>query len=210
MPSKRVFIITLYAFATLQFIRYYITATHFYLKFPAYFAGHERIPFQERVLPIALMHPILSSHWVLSRAIHPNGIFTSPERGAFYVVSLIGFIVAAIFTQKLYNAVTSNNTFGFLVYPIFLFAAIWSYIIHIEANFSYPYDMLSVGFFTAGLYYIYTRQFLPLLGIMLVGTFNRETTLFLVGIFILDAASTATTNPLAKLRQRFDFRIVSW
>ncbi|MCU1321169.1 MAG: hypothetical protein JWM43_818 [Acidobacteriaceae bacterium] len=29
MPSKRVFIITLYAFATLQFIRYYITATHF-------------------------------------------------------------------------------------------------------------------------------------------------------------------------------------
>ncbi|MCU1321170.1 MAG: hypothetical protein JWM43_819 [Acidobacteriaceae bacterium] len=70
--------------------------------------------------------------------------------------------------------------------------------------------MLSVGFFTAALYYIYTRRFLPLAGIMLVGTFNRETTLFLIGLFILDAASTATTNPLAKLRQRFDFRIVSW
>ena len=192
---------------TLQFIRYYSISTIFYLNMPAYLAGHERIPFQERILPVLFMAPLFHSHWIMHFA-HSNGPFTA-ERGPFYIISLLGFSIAGIFTQKLYQAATRRHTLGFLVYPIFLFAAMWSYVIHSEANYSYPYDMLAVGFFAAGLYFIYTRQFLPLLITMLLGTLNRETTLFLIGIYILDAASTETSHPTS-LRERFSVPLVPW
>jgi hypothetical protein len=193
--------------ATLQFIRFYSISTIFYLNMPAYLSGHERLPFQERILPVLFMTPIFHSHWVMHFA-HSNGPFTA-ERGPFYLLSLIAFLIAGIFTQKLYRAATYHNTLGFLVYPVFLLAAMWSYAIHSEANYSYPYDMPAVAFFAAGLYFTYTRQFLPLLITILLGTLNRETTLFLIGIYILDAASTGTPHPTS-LRERFSLSLIPW
>jgi hypothetical protein len=195
-------------FITLQFIRFYSVSTIFYLKMPVYLAGHERLPFQERVLPIFLLKPMFEAHWLMRHA-HPLGPF-SPDRGPFYLLSLVAFLVAGFFVQKLYNAVSESDTLGFLVYPLFLFTAMFSYVVHIEANFSYPYDMLSLAFFSAGLYFIYTRSYLPVLAIMLVGTMNRETTLFLVGIYVIDAATINQNDTEAKLPDRFSFHQVPW
>jgi hypothetical protein len=212
MPAKsRVGIIVWFAcfgLQTLQFIRFYIAKTAFYLDMPKYLAGHERIPFQERVLPILFLEPVFRSPWIM-RFAHPNGLFT-PELGPFYVLSLITFVIAGIFVQKLYSALTESGTLFFIVYPLFLFAAMWSYVIHIEANLSYPYDMPSVAFFAAGLYLIYTRKFIPLLIVMFLGTLNRETTLFLIGIFIIDAASVAGSGPSTRFRDRFSLHQVPW
>jgi hypothetical protein len=194
---------------TLQFIRFYSVSPLFYLKMHAYLTGQERVPFQERVLPILFMKPLFSSYWVMHSLAHKNGLFT-PERGPFYLLSLIAFAIAGIFVQKLYSAVTPYKSLSFMVYPIFLSAAMWSYVIHSEADFSYPYDMPSVAFFAAGLYFIYTRKFLPLLPIMFFGTLNRETTLFLIGIYIIDAATVPTTGPVATFSERFSLAQVPW
>ncbi len=205
MPKKYITagLVFLYWCATLQFIRYYSKSTIFYLNMPAYLNGRERLPFQERILPILLIRPLTQSPWVMQHLAHANGAFTQ-ERGPFYLVSLIAIVFAGIYTQKLYNSLTTTHWLSFLVYPIFLFTIMWSYCIHSEANFSYPYDILSVAFFTAGLYYIYTRHYLGLFFVILVGTFNRETTLFLIGIYCLDSASTALADP--SLRNRFDWK----
>ncbi len=211
---------TLYVFATLQFIRFYVVSTRFYLKMPAYLSGHERLPFQERVLPILLMWPI--NHWAaLMRAVADRGhdpetaAAATPQTVAFYVLSLVAFSIAGIFTVKLYRAVTENGILSSLVYPVFLVISMWTYVIHIDANYSYPYDMPALAFFTAGLYFIYTRQFAPLFVVMLVGTFNRETTLFLIGIYILDAASLPLnlekmTDAHAPISERFNLQAVPW
>lgn len=175
----------------------------------AYLNGHERLPFQERILPILILRPLTHSQWITQHLVHANGMYTA-ERGPFYVISLCGLLLAGIFVQRLYNRVTRSGTLSFLVYPIFLFAIMWSYSIHNEANFSYPYDILSVAFFTAGLYYIYMKQFLPLVFIMVLGTLNRETTLFLIGIYLLDAASTSYSEATRTLRKRFSWSQVSW
>lgn len=202
-------VIILYLCATLQFIRYYSKATTFYLNMNLYLKGQERLPFQERVLPILLIRPMLHSQWVARHLIHPDGIFTA-ERGPLYVISLVSMLIAGIFVQKLYHRVSLDRTLRFLVYPFFLFAIMWSYSIHNEADFSYPYDMMSVAFFAVGLYLIYMRRFWPLVAIIAVGTFNRETTLFLVGIYLLDAASISSDRPLSRLGSRFDFTSVPW
>ncbi len=205
----------LYAFATLQFIRFYVVSTRFYLKMPAYLNGHERLPFQERVLPILLMWPI--NHWAaLMHALANRGhdpetaSAATPQTVAFYLLSLAAFSIAGIFTVKLYRAVTENGVLSPLVYPVFLVISMWTYVIHIDANYSYPYDMPALAFFTAGLYFIYTRNFPALFAVMLLGTLNRETTLFLIGIYMLDAASRPVSDPHTPIAERFNLQAVPW
>jgi hypothetical protein len=196
------------ALQTLQFIRFYTVSTIFYLSMSKYLAGQERMPFQERVLPIGIIKWLYRSPWFM-RFVHGSGPFTS-ERAPFYILSLITFVIAGIFVQKLYHAVTRTGTLFFLVYPVFLFAALWTYVMHVEANFSYPYDMPSLAFFCAGVYFIYTRKFIPLLIVMFLGTLNRETTLFLIGIYTIDAASVASATRLSRMRDRFSPGQVPW
>jgi hypothetical protein len=214
-------LVFLYACATLQFVRYYCKSTDFYLNMTAYLTGHERLPFQERVLPIALLRPMYHWHWLMSHMAHSNGAFT-PELGPFYLLSLLSLAVAGIYTQRFYFLVSGRRSLSFLVYPIFLFTMMWSYSIHNEANYSYPYDLPGVAFFAAGLYYIYKRSFVGLFFVILIGTFNRETTLFLIVLYVIDSASRAVPSlQLARasrsdrdaghgILDRFDLRLVGW
>lgn len=212
----------LYVCAALQLIRYYVVSTTFYLKMPRYLHGGERLPFQERVLPIYLMWPINHSTFLMTHLAHPQKGFDAPsaattETLAFYLVSLASFSLACYMVHRLYMAVTQTGALAMLVVPVFMVLTLWTYVVHIDANFSYPYDMPSLAFFAGGLLAIYTRRFWPLAAVMLVGTFNRETTLFLVGIYVLDAASRQVPDAVLEARkgrlslaQRFSPRQVPW
>ena len=188
------FIWALYACATLQFVRFYIVSTTFYLDMPRYLSGHERLPFQERVLPIFLMWPINHSPFLMHHLTHPRGGFDSPSAStpellAFYLVSLVSFSIASFLVVALYRRLTSTGALSALVFPFFMVLTLWTYVVHIDANLSFPYDFPSLAFFAGGLLAIYTHRFIPLALVIFFGTMNRETTLFLVGIYILDAAS---------------------
>ena len=143
---------------------------------------------------------------------------SAPQTFSFYLVSLVSFIIAGGLVVRLYRAVHPDGMFAWLVYPIFMVLVLWTYVIHIDANFSYPYDMPSLAFFAGGLLAIYTRRFVPLVLIVLLGTINRETTLFLVGIYILDAATCEPLNTRSGLvsaernprQNRFLFAQVPW
>ena len=226
MPLKgRLFVCfsgLLYASAVLQFIRYYVVSTYFYLDMPRYLSGRERLPFQERVLPIFLMWPINHSAFLMRHLVHPKGNVFVPsaatqESLAFYIVALLSFSAASFLVYRLYRAVTTTGALSVLVLPIFLVLTLWTYVVHIDADYSYPYDMPSLAFFAGGLLAIYTHRFVPLLAIMVFGTMNRETTLFLIGIYILDAASRemplgfspSKLGTLA-LSQRFSWTSVPW
>jgi hypothetical protein len=216
----RAALIFLYACATLQFVRYYCRSTDFYLNMSAYLNGYERLPFQERVLPILLLRPMYHSQWLMRHLAHGNGAFT-PTLGPFYLMSLVALAIAAIYTQKLYELVSGQHWLRFLVFPAFLFTVMWTYSIHSEADYSYPYDLPSLAFFAAGLYYIYKRSFLGTFLVVLIGTFNRETTLFLIGIYAIDmatrtrfpqltAAKESVAAPLIAWHERFDLRQIPW
>ncbi len=201
--------VVLYACATLQFVRFYTVSATFYLNLPAYLAGKERLPFQYRVLPAVMIRGLYALHLLRSTGMHTKGAFTA-ERAPLYVLSLLGLVIAGVFTQAIYNTLSRTRSLQYLVYPALLFTMLWTYSIHVEANFSYPYDFLSVAFFAAGVFFIVRRQYLPLLFVVALGTFNRETTLFLIGIFVLDAASTGIANPTGRWRDRFSPQQVPW
>ncbi len=198
--------VALYLCALLQFVRFYVQNTVFYLRMPAYLSGHERLPFQERILPAVLICAIEHIPLVTSE-FHSSGAFTA-QLGPFYLLSLLSLLIASVYTQKLYSSFTSSGALQFLVLPTFLFCVMWTYCIHNEANYSYPYDLPSVAFFAAGLFYIARKNFLALFLVILIGTFNRETTLFLIALYVLDAASSSEEQT-SSLRERFDFTRVS-
>ncbi len=210
----------LYGCATLQFIRYYVVVTTFYLDMPRYLEGRERLPFQERVLPIFLMWPINHSAFLMRHLAHPKGGFDDPsaatsETLAFYIVSLVSFSIAAFLVNRLYRLLTITGTLSVLVFPSFLVLCLWTYVVHVDANFSYPYDFPSLAFFAGGLLAIFTRRYVPLLVIMFVGTMNRETTLFLIIIYVLDAISIMPPNVELRQgyispRERFALRQMPW
>ncbi len=210
----------LYGCATLQFVRYYVVVTTFYLDMPRYLEGRERLPFQERVLPIFLMWPINHSAFLMRHLAHPKGGFDDPsaatsETLAFYIVSLVSFSIAAFLVNRLYRLLTITGTLSVLVFPSFLVLCLWTYVVHVDANFSYPYDFPSLAFFAGGLLAIFTRRYVPLLVIMFVGTMNRETTLFLIIIYVLDAISITPPNVELRrgyisLRERFALRQMPW
>ncbi len=154
----------------------------------AYLAGTERLPFQERILPVFLMRQIFHSNAIMHLLVHQQGI-ADREHAPFYLLSLAGTFATAILTQMLYAKVSKWQTLPMLVFPLLLFCMLWTYVLHVEANFSYPYDLLSLAFFTGGLYCIHQSKYAVLLAVMLVGTLNREPTLFLVGIYLIDSAS---------------------
>ena len=152
---QQLFVWLLYVCATLQFVRYYVVSTTFYLNMHRYLAGQERLPFQERVLPIFLMWPINHSALLMKHVAHSNGGFdaasaATPQLLAFYLVSLISFALASYFVVRLYRAVSPSGTLAVLVFPVFMVLTLWTYVVHIDANFSFPYDMPSLAFFAGG------------------------------------------------------------
>ena len=115
MPARRTLLPNLtvvhYLFATLKLARFYVVSTHFYLDMSKYMAGKERLPFQERVHPIALMWPINHSAFfmhsferkALLQAAAPvsTPLADSPATGAFYIVSFVSLLVAGLFSVLL-------------------------------------------------------------------------------------------------------------
>jgi hypothetical protein len=197
-----------YTLATLQGIGFYIFSTQSYIVLQDYMYGRERLPFQERVMAAVLLRSILHFDFMVSLFNRLHGVFSPPVQGAFLLLSYIWFAIAGYFCVKLYRAVSYRRTFDFLVYPLFLCITLASYAVQITQDYAYPYDIPSLAFFTAGLYFIYTRQYLPLACVMFLGTFNRETTLFLIPIYLID--QTAVANASGSTMPRFDLSRVPW
>lgn len=174
-------------FAGYLFTRAHILMTIPYLNLSAYLTGHERLPFQRRVLPMILVNLLLRIPIPHALTHGARGVLAHPETAYLFVIDLVSVAVTAYLTVRLYYKASPNPRFGLLVFPVFLFAALWSYNVHTEQNLYYPYDMMALAFFTAGLYCVYTRRFLALLAVIVVGTLNRETTMFLIPIFVFDA-----------------------
>lgn len=199
-----------YLSAGYQLIRFYVSFPYFYVRLPEYFSGTERLPFQLRVLPILWLRPLGASHLIERIAATRVGYLHNPWRLAFFIVSLVFFTITCAYTLKLYRALSRSRRLEFLLIPVVFYTFTWTYVLNVDQHYSYPYDVPSLAFFVAGLFYIYQRRFWPLVLVMLLGTLNREVTLFLIGIYLLDAASVPITDTAARFRERFNRAQIRW
>ena len=206
----RVLLVVAYLSAAYQMLRFYVSYPFFYIRLPEYFAGTERLPFQLRVLPIAFLYPLGHSTPLQRFAATRVGYLHNPWRMAFFIVSVLFFAIACYFLTRLYRALSTSRRLEFLLLPVFFHTFLWTYVLNVDQHYSYPYDVPSLAFFSAGLFFIYRRRFVPLFAVMLVGTFNREVTLFLIGIYILDCATVPGATAVSNFRRRFNRAQIPW
>lgn len=187
-----ILIIACYWFADI-----YCTVRHPYLNLTKYAHGQERLPFQQRDLMrwpmLAASHSAFLQHVTAKRS-----LLHSPEFFVMELVAAISLMLAGWAAVKLYRLARPDGPLPELPFVILIIICYYDFLLGVP--FSFPYDLPSTAFLGWGTYFAMKRRFWVLLPIFLLGTWNRETTLFLIGIVLIVAASRSGTLHWKNLR----------
>ncbi len=210
--SQRIktFLILIYALATVQFAWCYFWITRPYVNTLAYEEGLERMPFQGRLL---MMFPMRWAHHssALHRLTEPFAIShfwfprpVAPEVLVQAVINVACLLLAGFFTTRIYQASSPRRLLTPLVYPLLLIVCGVTYVFHTVQNFRFLYDLPSLAFFAAAMYLLYLRKHWSwFAALFLIATFNRETTLLLLPLYLLNqAVEDGRLQPRLLLRPR--------
>ena len=192
--------------ATIQFVWFYVNRVTAEIKIVPYEQGLERTPFQYRML---LMYPMRWAHSSpllnhiaagMKHGWFPHG--ARPEGVLQAAIDLVCVAAAGIAATKLYSASSRSRLFTPVLYPLTLVMAATTYAVLTMHQLRFLYDLPSLAFFSVGMYLIYARKHPAWFAVVfLVGTVNRETTLFLLAYFALSRCLAGRTLQLERLRQ---------
>lgn len=208
-------LMALYFLATVQFAWCYFWLTRPYVNTALYERGLERMPFQGRclmMLPMRLAHSSALLHmlgrlFVISRFWFPRPV--QPEVLVQAVINIGCLLVTGVLTTRIYQASSRHRLLTPLIFPLVLVVFATTYMLHTVQNFRFIYDLPSLAFFTAALYLIYFRRHWAwFAALFLVATINRETTLLLLPLYLLDGAFAQGRPQWKQLRHAPQWAVV--
>ncbi len=192
---RRWFLLALYALATVQLVWCYLWLVRPYVQTIQYEHGEERMPFQGRlmmVLPMRWAHVNAPLVWIsgwLSKYVYWFPRVVSPEVIVQGLISVVCLAVTGVVATRIYEAASPRRLLTPLIYPLVLVLCAATYVLHTIQNFRFIYDLPSLAFFALAMYVLYFRRHIGwFVAIFVVATINRETTLLLLGFFLLDRA----------------------
>jgi hypothetical protein len=192
--------------AAVHFSLVYTLNTSPFLNLSSFEAGQERAPFQYRALTAWIMA-------LADRFIHlPHSIQAHlPPRlnqvHSFVLLGIVFFsIVVAVYATRysmehLTRDTQTSRWWALLV----IFMSYFHYVMDFGhpccTPFQLPYDLPSMAFFAAGIFLIITDR-MPLFYLcFILATLNRESTVFLVVIYILYKSAMGVSPQLDRLRR---------
>ncbi len=193
--GRRRFVLIIYVIATVQFVWCYLWLTRPYVGTWLYENGLERMPFQGRclmMLPLRLAHQsvflnFIQKFFAMSRFWFPTPV--KPEVLVQAVIWIASLLVAGFFTTRMYQVSSRRHLLTPVVYPLFLVVCGGTYIMHTVQNFRFVYDLPSLAFYSVAMYLIYMRRHWAwFAALFVVATSNRETTLLLLPLYLIDAS----------------------
>ncbi len=172
--------------ACLWFAQLYCTARVPYIDLHRYALGQERMPFQGRDLMrwpmLAASHSAALQHLTAGRA-----LLRSPEFLVMEFTTAIALLLAGWAAVKLYRLAAPDAPLPELPFALLIVICLFDFVLTVP--FSFPYDLPATAFLGWGVYFAVQRRFWALLPVFLAGTWNRETTLCLIGVLLLVAWS---------------------
>ncbi|NYF50935.1 hypothetical protein [Tunturiibacter gelidoferens] len=192
---KRICLIVVYVFATVQFVWCYLWLTRPYVNTLLYEEGRERMPFQGRslmMLPMRWAHESIVLAWLARPLAKSHFWFPKPVSPEVLVqagINVVCLLVAGYMTTRIYQASSRRRLLTPMVYPLLLVACAATYVMHTVQNFRFVYDLPSLAFFATAMYLMYFRRhWIYFAGLFVIATLNRETTLLLLPLFLLNEA----------------------
>jgi hypothetical protein len=193
--KAKFFLILVYVLATLQLVWCYLWLTRPYMNTRLYEQGLERMPFQGRVLmmlPMNWAHQSGALRWVAAPFVKSHFWFPRPVQPEVLVQAAIDvccLLLTGFLTTRIYQASSRNQLLTPFVYPLLLVVCGTTYIMHTVQNFRFIYDLPSLALFCAAMYVIYFRKHWGYFAaLFVVATVNRETTLLLLPLLMLNGA----------------------
>lgn len=185
--------------ACVWFAQLYCTLRAPYIDLHRYALGQERMPFQGRDLMrwplLAAGHSTTLQHLTAGRS-----LLRSPEFLVMEVTTAISLLLAGLAAVKLYKLAAPDAQMPELPFALLIVICLFDFVLTVP--FSFPYDLPATAFLGWGLYFALQGRFWALLPIFLLGTWNRETTLFLIGVVPLAAAARRGETRPSHLRLR--------
>ena len=189
---KRLGALGLYFLATVQFTWCYLWQVRPYVHTDIYELGKERMPFQGRLLMVPVMRWAHNQHWISNVAslMHQNMYWfprsMEPEALVQAIIDFACIAIAGLVATSIYQRASRLHLLTPLVYPMVLVLCVATYLLHTIQNFRFIYDLPSLAFFSIALWLIYFHKPAWLfIGIFLLATLNRETTLLLLPIYAI-------------------------
>jgi hypothetical protein len=193
--KKKIILMLVYLVATIQFVWCYLWLTRPYVNTLLYEEGRERMPFQGRVLmmlPMRWAHhsgvlrwiaePFAKSHFWFPKPVAPEVLVQA-------VIDVLCLLLTGYLTTKIYQASSRRRLLTPMVYPLLLVVCGATYVMHTVQNFRFLYDLPSLAFFAGAMYLMYFRRhWIYFAGLFLFATINRETTLLLIPLYMLNEA----------------------
>ena len=177
------------AVACIWFARAYCTLRAPYIDLGRYAVGLERMPFQGRDM---MRWPMLAAAHLpwLQRLTAERAVLRSPEFLVMEIGAAVALYAATRAAERLYRLASPEAALPLLPSALLIVVCIFDFIL--DVPFSFPYDLPATAFLGWGVVFIAERRFWALLPVFLLGTWNRETTLFLIGVLLLTAALRGT------------------
>jgi hypothetical protein len=192
--------------ASIYFVQMYSGLVNQYLNLASYARGQERMPFQAREL---MRYPLLlASHSnLLERVARGHKVVHTPELLMLEIVSCVSLLLAGWASVKIYRFAAPQGRVPYLPWAILVILCLFD--LFCSASYAFPYDLPAVMFLGWGTYLVLTRRFGWLLPIFILGTVNRETTLFLIFIALVVAMTQDGELRLTALTRNDVFQLLT-
>lgn len=173
------------------------------------------MPFQGRclmMLPMRWAHGSRVLHWLTYPFAFSHFWFPRPVQPEVMVqaaINIVCLLLAGWFTTRIYQASSRRRLLTPMVYPLLLVVCGATYMMHTVQNFRFIYDLPSLAFFSAAMYLLYFRRHWSLfVTLFLIATINRETTLLLLPLFMINEAATGLSVRWSEVLRARTLRIV--
>jgi hypothetical protein len=193
-PRQRISFLAALILVTSHFSLAYISEAAPFLSLRAFAAGLAPQPFQERALTAWVLRganrfdsPQFEA--ALHRLLPAMGDTFNETTLVLLIIAWMSMAASIVITRETLLKLTGDALFSSWAAFLVPYMAYFTYILNFGPHFLLPYDLPSLFFFCAGLYLLVMRRPLLLVPLIAVATLNRETSLFLIGFYLVFEAS---------------------
>jgi hypothetical protein len=184
-PGRFVLYICSFAIAALYVVHAGFVNTTPYIDLSQWLSGHERLPFQKRALLIPLLRAFDHSPAVQHFAKTRSFVLAQPVKIGLVVIDFLSLLGCGFLATRIYDRATHSGRLRWAPSALMLVLYVFTAGFRYESNFIFPYDMLSMFFFTLGIYLIQRNKIWMLFILFPIATLNRETTLMWAPVLLL-------------------------
>ncbi|HEY1963405.1 MAG TPA: hypothetical protein VGG59_00675 [Acidobacteriaceae bacterium] len=189
-PRQRITFLAALILVASHFSLAYISEAAPFLSLRAFAAGLAPQPFQERALTAWILRganrfdsPQFEA--ALHRLLPAMGDAFNETTLVLLIIAWISMAASIVVTRETLLKLTGDALLSSWAAFLVPYMAYFTYILNFGPHFLLPYDLPSLFFFCAGLYLLVMRRPLLLVPLIAIATLNRETSLFLIGFYLL-------------------------